>query len=120
MPADKSQNDVLIEHPLLTKLRALASMGRPLTHADLNELEQVLSTRIDAQTVQDQNNELKHLRALCGCAYQLAGYHDAPKAWLDMLGDAAVGTPLKQWRQKGNPSKVLLPYAPGSGDAPKP
>ncbi len=31
------------------------------------------------------------LRNLAACAYQLAGWHDAPEKWLDALSDAANG-----------------------------
>lgn len=56
--------------------------------------------------------ERDKLRELCRCAYQMAGSHDAPVAWLDALGDAANGTPLAEWRVQGGLGDVLLPYCP--------
>ena len=57
--------------------------------------------------------EVERLRELCGCAYQMAGYHDAPVEWLDALGDAGDGTPLDEWSvQAKDLSDVLLPYQP--------
>lgn len=38
--------------------------------------------------------ELDKLRALCACAYQLAGVVDAPLPWLDALSEAANGLPF--------------------------
>lgn len=48
--------------------------------------------------------EIEALRDLCGAAYQLAGVHDAPEAWLDALSDAAEGRPFS--------AEGLLPYMP--------
>lgn len=44
------------------------------------------------------------LRQLAFCAYQMAGVHDAPEAWLDALCHAANG---EEFSADG-----LLPYAP--------
>lgn len=61
--------------------------------------------------------EIERLRELCGCAYQMAGYHDAPEAWLDALGDAAAGVPARQWRVKADDLvAALLPYMPDQGN----
>lgn len=38
--------------------------------------------------------ELDKLRAMCACAYQLAGVVDAPLPWLDALSEAANGLPF--------------------------
>jgi hypothetical protein len=38
--------------------------------------------------------ELDKLRALCACAYQLAGVFDALLPWLDALSEAANGLPF--------------------------
>ena len=56
------------------------------------------------------NEELERLRALCACAYQLAGQLDQlPDEWLDCLSDAANGTPLAEWRHQGDLIDLLLP-----------
>ena len=48
--------------------------------------------------------EVQALRDLGGCAYQMAGIHDAPVAWLDALSNAASGRPFS--------TEGLLPYMP--------
>lgn len=62
----------------------------------------------------DRDAELEKLRELCGCAYQLAGFHDAPEAWLDALWDAADGIPLAEWRVQSDLTETLLPYTPSA------
>ncbi|PZP58307.1 MAG: hypothetical protein DI597_19440 [Pseudoxanthomonas spadix] len=73
-----------------------------------------LQTRELVALLERSADEHDHLRAVCACAYQMAGFHDAPVEWMDMLGDAANGIPLEEWRQKGQPIEVLLPYHPAS------
>lgn len=46
--------------------------------------------------------EVARLRSLAACAYQFAGAHDAPVAWLDALSAAANGEPFSD--------DGLLPY----------
>src|SRR5690606_23905872 len=68
----------------------------------------VLQSDLDAAIA-----ERDKLRSLCACAYQMAGYHDAPVKWLDAFGDAASGTPLSEWRLQANDlGDALLPYSP--------
>ena len=70
-------------------------------------------TAAKAAEIERLRAEVEKLRELCGCAYQMAGYHDAPVEWLDALGDAGDGTPLDEWRvQAKDLSDVLLPYQP--------
>ena len=49
------------------------------------------------------------LQALVACAYQLAGYHDAPEIWLDRLSQAANGDDLPD---ADTLMDELLPYRP--------
>ena len=66
------------------------------------------------EQLQSLLSELESLRALAACAYQMAGYHDAPEVWLDLLSDAATGA-----RSLPEPDAIidaLLPYAPDRGE----
>lgn len=65
------------------------------------------------EQLQSMLAEMKSLRALAACAYQMAGYHDAPEAWLDLLSDAAAARSLPE------PDVIidtLLPYSPDRGE----
>ena len=53
--------------------------------------------------------EVETLRALAGCAYQMAGMHDAPLVWLDRLSEAANGDALPD---ADTLMDELLPYQP--------
>lgn len=53
--------------------------------------------------------EVERLRALAGCAYQMAGMHDAPLVWLDRLSEAANGDALPD---VDTLMDELLPYQP--------
>lgn len=66
--------------------------------------------RIEAALQPSVGGEVvESLRTLAGCAYQLAGYHDAPEIWLDRLSEAAIGESLPDADTLAN---ELLPYAP--------
>lgn len=79
------------------------------THEFLSDAWEAAITESPAQ---ESGSELNKLRQLCGCAYQMAGYHNAPTAWMDAFSDAANGTPLREWRMQGDIIATLLPYAP--------
>lgn len=108
--------------PLSQALRVDAALFRSGKHFSPTNM-QATAGRLERMAEQaDQLErlaaEVEHLRALCGCAYQMAGLHDAPVNWLDALGDAANGVHPDQRRVKGDVAEALLPYRPEPGDAP--
>lgn len=71
-------------------------------------IEAYASARV-ARATAAKDAEVEALRALAGCAYQMAGFHDAPVVWLDRLSQAANGEKLPG---PDTLSDELLPYQP--------
>lgn len=88
------------------------SRGRPWA-----EIQSAEFVRTHAPAIAELQARCEALQALCACAYQMAGYHDAPVEWLDALGDAANGAPLAKWRVQGDVIDALLPYTGAAIDA---